>query len=614
MVQVEWGYVHRLSESDNHPYGPSPGTPDRFLALTTPFRALPTLSQPRFTTKAEPVEKSSYQHDNTDQRRPLRALDLETMNQAGLHVHGSYECSLEGNVRALCEMVDSALKSSSPKSGHSPLQVKVHPFHPVGELYQSPSSPLFILSPTTFTLARNDISQVDDTVVSQLTKDTLLSLFPTPPRASSNNKPEPLSIITREPSTMAASEPKSVSDPTVTRKSLRAKKIGKNRTWVITSGLFMTPPADETLSFDDFTGRRTLNMNNDHEAVRLLSPRHPLSPCTPISPLATFKLQPGAVSPSTLAVADLCPSDSDLGSPLTSSFNHPMDMLSQHLWDMETQMRRPSFLMHGNTSTLDSLLVSNTIASAEDKHDLQERLLAELSLTIGNIVPSSEAPSFVVEPKDDNHGRISQESIPEMDWRAWHESWKRRRMKLEEAEAEMTKEPSSPPISASRTSCSSMSTTSLSSRSSSSLNQPTTSLSSRSSSSNQHSNMDIEPFSPSSTLTCLAENLKQSPPRKLFSLPSPLPTSPTSPACLTSPAHPATPTIASPPAKDANPEFWESEGLKWGDRFQMLVHSFQSTAGKHSKKWTDMLPKNRWSKRSRTRTRSSSSNVEMTRE
>ncbi|KAI8354721.1 hypothetical protein B0O80DRAFT_449551 [Mortierella sp. GBAus27b] len=330
-------------------------------------------------------------------------------------------------------------------------------------------------------------------------------------------------------------------------------------------------------------------MKGDQATISLLPPRHPLSPCTPISPLASFNPQPEAVLLPTLSVIDVCPASpavssySMMPSPL-SPFGHTVDALSQCLLNIENQMRRPSFLMNGTTSAFGSLLVSDSIAFPDDKHDSQERLLAELSLTVGTIEPPSAIPNGVVEPRGDGQGSIS-----EVDRIVWNEAWKRRRMKTEETEAEEMEQvdPVSPTMS-----------TPSSSRSSTALSSPSSPSSPTNSSLTTSADIETSPrpcIHPSIE-QCQGTSKKQKQTRKLFSLPT---------SSSTSLSPPAAPPIASSPTKDANPELWESEGLKWGDRFHTLVHNFQVSAGKHSKKLTEMLPKNPWSKRSRSRTQSS---------
>ncbi|KAF8934522.1 hypothetical protein BGZ58_005644 [Dissophora ornata] len=403
----------------------------------------------------------------------------------------SSQSLLESNVRALCDMVDNVLKTST-ELDRKQLNIDIHfrrPSNNSTEQGRDPLSPLFILSPRTFTVAKTDISKVDEYLVSQLNSDTLLDLFPVPPQLPPKAKSGPSTC----PATV---EPFTAVPPMLTEKP---RPRSKNRNWVITSGLFLTLPGDGT-----------------QRACFEADPKMALL---------------GVTSPNKDQLDSVEPKTESPTSPLDRT-----DTLSQQLWDVESQLRRPSFLMN-RTSILSSLFVPDVVKPVAERYDQQERLLAELSLTVGSIVPPSEATTFDIEPDIDTIQLINTDSEQKMDW------------------------PSA--------------------RCSSDSNKSGTTFPKRN-------------FMRSRAQSQGATTLPK--PRKFFSLPS-------------SPLLASPPTMSSSrasPTKDANPELWESEGLKWGDRFQLLVHNFQFSAGKHSKKLADILPKNRWSKRSRVRSASES--------
>ncbi|KAF9094391.1 hypothetical protein BGX23_002183 [Mortierella sp. AD031] len=294
-----------------------------------------------------------------------------------------------------------------------------------------------------------------------------------------------------------------------------------------------------------------------------------------------------------------------------------MDALSLSLWNIETQMRRPSFLMNRRTSILSTLFATNSIApttTALEQYDQPtpssdfltvESVEEPNSIFLG--IPKERHESSGAGPLDVNIIH----SVPDqaMDWRAWHGSWIRRRVKPEDDYSLLS--PTSP---VPRTSCSSTRST---------FSSKTNTTTSSSASPCISPNATLSPGS--KLVKRLSQRLRRprilsptSPTSTLSSTTSPLSqfASPTSP--FYSPfAVPNTPTT---PTKDANPELWENEGQKWGDRFQSLLSNFQpssphpssspassplstsltsplSSSGKSPKKrWADMLPKNRWNK------------------
>ncbi|KAG0304040.1 hypothetical protein BGZ97_001646 [Linnemannia gamsii] len=118
-----------------------------------------------------------------------------------------------------------------------------------------------------------------------------------------------------------------------------------------------------------------------------------------------------------------------------------LDALSQSLLNIETQMRRPSFLMNRRTSILSTLFATNSIALEQyDRQDQPSPFPSTDSLTIE---PAEVEPSnlFVGVPKErcEENGagpldtlHCVSESVQAMDWRAWHGSWIRRRIRPED--------------------------------------------------------------------------------------------------------------------------------------------------------------------------------------
>ncbi|KAF9357506.1 hypothetical protein BGX26_003637, partial [Mortierella sp. AD094] len=464
---------------------------------------------------------------------------------------------LEGNVRILCDMVDNILKNNT-ELNHKPLCIDTNLFGN-GKTCEDqdidPKSPILAFSPRTSSLVQTDISKVDDTVISQLNQDSLLNLFPIPPpRAKSS-----LSACPKTPKSCVTESSPSSPHLGDALQQPRPRKSSKNRNWVITSGLFLTPPAEDGQKPSFSAALDWDQMKGDRASHFPLTSRHPLSPCTPLLQDHGVKLGQGLERLTDIPAIDACPMSPSITCP--SSVSSPtsphchMDALSQHLWDIERQMRRPSFLMSSRrTSVLSALFVSNAVTPVAEKCNQQERLFTEPSLSVGStaLPPKGEAI-----PKESQANDIKQplkDTLQEMDWRAWHGAWTRRRVKPS------PDTPLSPTSSTTRTSYSSFSSSQrCSSDASSAFSSPSTPT--FSSWANQR-----------------AESTRKN--SKLSSPPSPL-------------------SGLAFPMKDANPELWESEGLKWGDRFQSLVHNFQSTAGRHSKRLVDILPMNRWSKRSR---------------
>ncbi|KAG0253635.1 hypothetical protein BG011_006248 [Mortierella polycephala] len=481
---------------------------------------------------------------------------------------------LEANVRYLCDMVDNVLRTNTEQES-KPLRIQVHqPDNcsnintPTTEHCRDPKSPLFLLSPRTFTMAKNDISRVDDGVVSKINRDTLLNMFPTPPQALPR---------TESPETVP-------SFPTQDSHS-HQRMAGKNRNWVITSALFFSPPKKSATC-------------EDQEACHPLSPRSPFSPPEPLFARRSLRQKakdmPAAAAPPSLTITAHPGVDhtkhplsstphtlSPAMSPASPNALSPMDALSQHLWNIESQMRRPSFLMNRRTSILSTLFVSNAVAPlvsvapvepvvpVAKKPDQQERLRPELSLTVGNVaMPEVASPLPTIAAKVNAPEQFHNVQEQDVDWHAWHGAWTRRRMKLEDKDVLLS--PTSPPP---RSSCSST------------ASEYVTACSS--------------PCTPSTPIYAKKESSqffqKTRKFRKFYT--------PSSSSPLSSPVTPS-PNPHSP-TEDANPEIWASESPKWGDRFQSLVQNFQASAGKHSRKLAEILPKSRWTRQSRSRSSSS---------
>ncbi|KAG0363225.1 hypothetical protein BGZ54_008281 [Gamsiella multidivaricata] len=405
------------------------------------------------------------------------------------------------------------------------------------------------MSPKTFSMAKTAICQVDDAVVSRLSRDTLLNLFPSPPQAPLKSRTTCATCPTAPPTPNTR--------PVQAPPKYRSRKAGRNRNWVITSGLFLTPPTVDEQEFHFGTSPgmsrasdatlRWSTMKHGLAAPALYPPRHPLSPCSPVSALETLveRQDQDRVVNKQMASGSINKHPASSRKPSTSApspvspLEH-LDELSQHLLNIETQLRRPSFLMNGRMSILSTLFTSASEASAVEKHDSRERLLAELSLAVGSVdMPSpSEASIFVIEPVIDTIEQAPCESEEEeMDWRAWHDAWRRRRMKPEH------ESPSSSTTSLPVPSYSSPNSKSCSPKDSTN-NSSAGFLRRRKGKSQDAMGM----LTPKPTLKS----------RKFFSVHS-------SPSSAT-------------PSEGSSTASAEGDNMKWGDRFQMLVQNFQFTA------------------------------------
>ncbi|KAK3820570.1 MAG: hypothetical protein JOS17DRAFT_836456 [Linnemannia elongata] len=681
--------------------------------------------QPSLTTSVKmmsPTSFPSFSHSLSIQT-PRPSLSSQTF--------------LEANVRLLCDMVDNILRTN--ESDQKMLRVEVSKQPTTIDLSSNalepscsdPKSPLYILSPKSFTQAKSDISKLDDSVVSKLNSDTLLDLFPTPPplpsaapqilssEPTNNNTTSIISAIPHltipildRPTTIVVSPTTSWSCPSEDTEEFRPRKGSKqHRNWVISSGLFVSTSENAATSAgteerekeeSDNTHPKDVLIHGSKKATEteaskgacyLAVPPPPPGILSPASPTTTTaatlsaKAAPAAVPPRPLVArrslrqeknhssfsstvgsslpAPLVTANLGVASrsmecmPIGASFNtnnnnldtpcsastimspfSSMDALSQSLLNIETQMRRPSFLMNRRTSILSTLFATNSLAL--DQYDRSEQpspfpSIESLTVESAEVEPST-LPLGV--PKERTEGKGAgpldslhcvPESGPAMDWRAWHGSWIRRRIRPEDNSSVLS--PTSP---APRSS--------YSSTRSSSMFSPTSPAprSSYSSTRSSSSNTCLSPNLTMSPATTLVKRLSQRIRRpRMLSTTSPtsnLSSSASSPlaAFASSPmstfyAPFALPTTPTTPTKDANPELWENEGQKWGDRFQSLLSNFQpnpsspsssalpplpptssspppSSNGKSSKKrWADILPKNRWNKWSSSRTSSSSS-------
>ncbi|KAF9905448.1 hypothetical protein BX616_001010 [Lobosporangium transversale] len=502
------------------------------------------------------------------------------------------------------------------------------------ERYSSLKSSYPLMSPTTFTLAKNDISKVNNSVISRLNSEILLTLFPPPPHAFPKSKAQ------TTPCSKTRSAPVSTGLPTIESEEPAASssvspppsKSGKNRNWVISSGFFVTLTEDgqkshisvipgiarlrEQGSEPNTPDTPMLNIKPVHN--QSLPPCQPLSSSIPppsLNPSTTYcsSDQASCAPPQSSRLSDYC---SDVKAPYAPvPFLDEMNSLSERLLEIETQMRRPSFLMNRRTSVLSALFPSNIIAPVSvstpvsasvpvmgdmiSKHQ-QEILLAELSLTVGSITtPSPEVPAFLnglhsnsksvnnraaaVEAAFDSV-RVSDEATESTLVSAPLMDWARRRKQLPC--------PTDPPLS-----------------SLFSTNMP-----------------NGKPYSSSSTKASAMSSTTKSmghKPRKFFSaLTNPgigagsAPSVSSFPTQMSRPSpsgYPRSSTIPLLPIKDDHGEdsnaycsaLRKNKGhQKWGERLQSLVHTFQFTnngnkSNRLSKKLAGILPKNRWDKRSR---------------
>ncbi|KAF8972401.1 hypothetical protein BGZ46_010115 [Entomortierella lignicola] len=493
---------------------------------------------------------------------PISLRSVRTLSPLAQCTSLTPQTMLEGNVRILCDMVDSILKNNN-EYNHKPPRIDTSNISTRDKSFENQhpgglKSPIIAFSPRVSSLLKNDISKRDDTAIpeSSQREDPLLNLFPMPPPRNNN-----LTLKSRNDAETVIPSPLLGSN----LQQPRPRKNSKNRNWVITSGLFLTPSADDS---EDPTSR-LVDVELDWDIInREEEMNHFQSPCNPSlesNPSSEAKDMQDNYSINLCqeeeSLEDACPTSPSIGCPSSVSSqtfdNSASDALSQHLWDTETQMRRSSFLMSD----------SNATSPTTEKFDQQERLFAELSLTVGSTeVPCNDAiTATAVTQKEfqtkDTTQPVKETTPQEMDWRAWHGAWTRKRVK--------------PINDGTSDTASSSKRTSRATTASPNCSPPTT------------------PTYPSKKSQWPGSTRRY----KNSSLPSPFESFAPSPP---------SPIGASSPIKDANPELWESEGLKWGDRFQLLVHNFQSTAGKHSKRLVDILPVNRWSKRSRSRTTSGS--------
>ncbi|KAF9955843.1 hypothetical protein BGZ72_003327 [Mortierella alpina] len=585
------------------------------LTRCEPIRSIPSFLYTTIPIAPLNIASRTFsQMDTPSAHSPLSAHAQKTF---------SAQSMLESNVRFLCDMVDNVLRTSTElERTNTPLRIQIQTSGPTGissPIEQCPRSPLFLLSPRTFTQAKSDISKVDGGVVSKFNRDTLLNLFPSPPKALPSYKSAPVAALPRvsldcpikalenaqavkalspcdalsprEPfsapkplvarrTAMAKSQPSSVSSPAL----LITSHLEINQNKDLLSPLSAAPSCSSPSSpigHMDALSQHLWNIETQMRRPSFLMNRRTSSLRT--SSLSALFVSNAAVTPighmDALSqhlwnIETQMRRPSFLMNRRTSSLSAlfvsnaavtpigHMDALSQHLWNIETQMRRPSFLMNRRTSSLSALFVSNAaVTPIVEKQQEQERLLAELSLTVGTIAsPAPETPVILCESNHD--------ADQDVDWRAWHSAWTRRRMTPEDDTL------LSPTRSDSRTSCSS------------------------SASDHSHNSFVTAPSTPICHTPVVPTSRKSRKPRIFhpsFSFSS-------SSSSLSSSAVSSSNTGS--PNKDASPELWTTESQKWGDRFQTLVHNFQASAGKHSRRLADILPKNRWTKRSRSRSSS----------
>ncbi|KAF9930281.1 hypothetical protein FBU30_000701 [Linnemannia zychae] len=616
----------------------------------------------------------------------------------------SSQTFLEANVRLLCDMVDTILRTN--ESDQKMLRIEVGPPTVIDthassseSSFSDPKSPLYILSPKSYTQAKSDISKLDNSVVSKLNSGTLLDLFPTPPpgctpipeitnstisiTAAVSSTPQLAIPILERPTTLVVSPSTSWSCPSEDSEEARPKKSSKqNRNWVISSGFFVATSetvagTEEEGEEKDYTSprkehsheSRMTKMEPSKGGSRLTSPVLPtvaiampttVSTATSVLPrplVARRSIRqekhhssfssaigslPAPLMTSNLnSVAPLDPIPSSNNNCLDTPYSpfSSMDALSQSLFNIETQLRRPSFLMNRRTSVLSTLFATNSIAL--DHHDQQgqhscvsptgpiiQKSTEEQNRSLMSI--SKEHNGTYDKPLDAHRNRSDQT----IDWHAWHGSWIRRRAKAEDDSYLLS--PTSP-----------IPRTSYSSTRSSSLLSPISPVprssysSIRSSSSfNTNSSSCTSPKAIQGPAPSLVKRLSQRLRRpRLLSSASSNATNTLLSSQFTSPTPPMTPfnsmfaapNIPTTTIKDADPELWENEGQKWGERFQSLLHNFQPSSlasplpsllppplpsppsGKSTRKrWADILSKGRygmWSGSSSTRSSSETERV-----
>ncbi|KAG0326029.1 hypothetical protein BGZ99_010250 [Dissophora globulifera] len=456
-------------------------------------------------------------------------------------------------------MVDTVLKSSTDIAGE-PLHIDV-------SHYCRSSFIAGQCRNSTFSLAKYDLSQIDDDVVSQLNWNTILDLFPTPPRLLPKSRSESPTCFGTSESCVASRYPP----------PFKPRPRSKNRNWVITSGQFMSSPDDDSdqassPSSTDFSSPHhnkvplKWELTRDCQVVCQLLDSSRRQVQAPLDPRETDISTPKTtIQHNTSALVSRSSSV-----PVPTSLVNHVDDISQQILAIETHMQRPSLLKDGQASIPLAVSVMDPATPEAVDYEQNGRSLVEISLKAEHILSPSELSNPEIMPEAGTLQECDGITKQEIDWQAWHEAWRHRRTRLEDDSL------SSSLSSGSRTSCSSSDSARLSIdsdiSSSSHAAVPT--------------QQPVQSYGTMPTMLSLAEQ-----PHKIQSL-------------QTSPLARSQSTLLSfrpiLSTTDTYPNPSESNGHKWGDQLQHLIRSLPFSAGRPSRKPTVIMRKSRWTKRIRT--------------
>ncbi|GJJ76782.1 hypothetical protein EMPS_09141 [Entomortierella parvispora] len=591
----------------------------------------------------------------------------------------SSQTSLEANVRHLCDLVDSAftdvMKDTLDKdvpehvqdwrSSAGTLCIQI----PSVAASESVSDLGTVLSPRTLDQAKFDISKVKEEIVSTMNSDFLLSLFPSPPNTRPSPSSSSITVVSSSSSPVQSISPLEHSFITSTESTASTPSTAMTSKEPSASAVTAEAIAPEDIQKQEQSAKRNWAIPPglalfQHHITTDNSSDSPPSPC---SSERSSSLPAHRGSPSSSLPSPTCSSvNSALSSPISPHALSSMEGLSQRLWAIETQMRRPSFLVNRRTSILSTLFASNAISplmigggpdSAMDRSpstlhsplgttrtekepytstsmpilplqwNLERLEIAkdQCSPASSPSSPCSEKAFHPIPQANHEEGRsptgIASPTTPttavdsDVDWRAWHANWTRRRpgkgSKLQKEHQQFLRQqqqqheaadsllsprsPMSPgAFSLTSTLCSPTFPPTFSGHStlcSRAGNFETTATQKFWQSATAAAAVNLKSGHQSHTANSILQR-GSSLLRKYQSSPTQF-----TPESNRHPHHPHHGGKSKLAIKDANPELWEDvDGQKWKDRFQSLVHNFQSSAGKHSRRLAEILPKakSRW--------------------
>ncbi|KAG0330011.1 hypothetical protein BG004_002202 [Podila humilis] len=576
---------------------------------------------------------------------------------------------LQDDVQYLCQMVDTAIGHSSPCSSTSSspttrtrtrtnstdskrniAHLSISVTDSEGTSSRTADVDLtapdaLTLSPRTFNLAKSDLSKVDQTIVSRMNSDTLLTLFPSPPQqsfqsldatlsfASASNSPSlpcmtkdgahveesadttettttPTTTTKTETTIEAIATPLSVTitttDPdhsdgeVVGQAQVRKQKLAARRNWVIPPGSVLIP----SLETCDMSSQGHISSD---DLLSTLLPRSPAADHPGIPWMSSYASHSCISLPEremrsmdhseTCSISDSFVSTASVASlPESTRSLDNLDSLSHRLWAFEMQMRRDSFLVDDRASVLSRIVPSSAAGpAAMDGLEVQIpplRLVSTKASSRGaqnpyipSSYPSSSSSSEVSSPVDS--------ADMERGWYAWQAEWTRtmghsrlphfaRASTLSDSQNEGWDDDDGDNSTAfSSIRSSHSSVVTTVSQSSQHLN--ISNLNKFDDNNNNHNSSSISSkrTKPGSNLFLSSKSMNSK--WSILDRGSNEERMPMTPHSI----------------KDANPALWETEhGQKWSDRFQFLVHNFQAAAGKHTRRLADIIPKSksgRWS-------------------